>query len=237
MKMLRAFLAVALVLLSLTAQAAVVFNDGDFTSWTFGSYVAGTGTATMAVEPAGGNPGARLNVTTVTATLADSAYGTGIKTDYSTTGQLQGTPFILTLDVLSGPGTFGQGQGISLLVEQGGSVYALQLGITNVQASFATLSFNGAFNAAGFTRVSGAGPATPNLGGGVTTRFGFAAGNTGSLTLTQYYDNVRLDLAPVIVPPQPSPAANIPTLSQWALILLTGLLGLAALGRLRRSGS
>jgi hypothetical protein len=234
MKRLQGFLAVALGLLSCVAQGAVVFTDGDFTAWSFGAYAAGTGTATMVREAAGGNPGARVNVTTVTATLADTAYGTGIKTDYATTGQLQGTPFTLALDVLSGPGAFGQGQGINLLVEQGSSVYALALGITNVQASFATLSFSGTFNAAAFTRVSGAGPATPNLGGGVTTRFGFAAGNTGSGTLTQYYDNVSLDLAPVAVPPPPSPpAANIPTLSQWALILLAGLLGLVALGRLR----
>jgi hypothetical protein len=236
MKPMHGFLAAALGALSFAAHGAIVFNDGDFTSWTFGSYAAGTGTATMVREAAGGNPGARLNVTTVTATLADSAYGTGIKTDYSTTGQLQGTPFTVSLDVLSGPGSFGQGQGVNLLVEQGGTVYALALGITNVQASFATLSFSGTFAAASFTRVSGAGPATPNLGGGVTTRFGFAAGNTGSGTLTQYYDNVSLDLAPVVVPPPPAPAANIPTLSQWALILLAGLLGVVALARLRRTG-
>lgn len=236
MKMWRAFLAAALGFLSLASQAAVVFNDGDFTNWTFGSFSSGGGSATAVVEPAGGNPGARVNVTTVTATVTESGSGSGVKNDYSTTAQLEGTPVALILDVLSGPGSFGQGQGISLLVEQGGTVYALALGITNVQASFTTLTFNGTLTGASFSRISGAGPATPNLGGGVVTRFGFAAGNTNSQTLTQYYDNVRLDLTPVVVPPPPSPAANIPTLSQWALILLAGLLGLAALGRLRRSG-
>jgi hypothetical protein len=235
MKLMHGLLAGAVGLLPLAAHGAIVFNDGDFTSWTFGSYTAGTGTATMVREASGGNPGARVNVTTVTATQADSAYGTGIKTDYSTTAALEGTPFVLALDVLSGPGSFGQGQDISLLVEQGGTVYAWSRGITNVQPAFARLSFSGTFSAASFTRVSGAGPATPNLGGGVSTRFGFGAGNTGSNTLTQYYDNVSLDLAPVVVPPPPSPPANIPTLSQWALILLAGLLGLLAFGRLRPS--
>jgi len=218
------------------AQAAVVFNDGDFTNWTFGSATLGTGTATAAVEAAGGNPGARVNVTTVTATLTDFGYGTAVKNDFSTTGALQGTPFVLALDVLSGPGSFNQGQGIQLLVEQAGSVYGLSVGVTFVQAAFTRLTFNGTLNAASFTRVAGAGPATPNLGGGVVTFFGFAAGNSGSGTLTQFYDNVSLDLAPVVVPPPPSPAANIPTLSQWALILLAGLLGLVAMRRMRSRG-
>ena len=229
-------LAVVLTVLPFAAQGAIVFNDGDFTNWTFGSFSSGGGSATAVVEPTDGNPGARVNVTTVTATLTQSGFGSGVKNDYSTTAQLEGTPVALILDVLSGPGSFGQGQAIQLLVEQGGSIYAFSLGITNVQPSFATLTFNGTLTGAAFTRVSGAGPATPNLGGGVVTRFGFAAGNSSSQTLTQYYDNVRLDLSPVIVPPPPAPAANIPTLSQWALILLAGLLGFVAVARLRRAG-
>lgn len=235
MKRLQRLFAVALIALPLAAQGAIVFNDGDFTNWTFGSFASGGGSATAVVEPAGGNPGARVNVTTVTATVTQSGFGSGVKNDYSTTAQLEGTPVALILDVLSGAGSFGQGQGIQLLVEQSGTVYGLSLGITSVQPSFATLNFNGTLTGASFTRISGAGPATPNLGGGVVTRFGFAAGNTNSLTLTQYYDNVRLDLTPVVVPPPPS-AASIPTLSQWALILLAGLLGVVALTRLRRAG-
>lgn len=222
-------------LVATAAQAAIVFNDGDFTNWTFGSFTAGTGSATAVVEATGGNPGARINVTTVTATLADSGSGTAVKNDFSTTAALEGTAFALALDVLSGPGAFGQGQGLQLLVEQGGSLYALNLGITNVQSVFTRLSFNGFLNASAFTRVAGAGPATPNLAGGVVTRFGFAAGNTASGTLTQYYDNVALDIA-VSAPPPPPSAASIPTLSQWALMLLAGLLGVVALTRLRRAG-
>lgn len=236
MKILQGVFAAMLCVLSFTAQGAIVFTDGDFTAWSFGSYTAGAATATVTLEAAGGNPGARLNVTTVTPTFADTGVGTGIKNDYSTTDQLEGTPFILALDVLSGPGTFGDGQSMNLLVEQGGTVYALALGVTGVQVAFSPLSFGGTLNAGSFTRVSGAGPATPNLDGGVTTRFGFGAGNTGSNTLTQFYDNVSLDLTPVVAPPPETPAAPVPTLSQWVLILLAGLLAMVALGRLRSWG-
>jgi len=228
----RAFVMLAaVVMLSVpAAQAAVVFNEGDFSAWTFGSYAVGGGTATMTREAAGGNPGARLNVTTVTNSLAQSAFGTGIKSDFSTSTALAGTGFTVILDVLSGAGAFGQGQAVQLLVEQGGAVYAYPLGITSVQAAFTSLAFTGVFNAASFTLVSGSGPATPNFSGGVVTRFGIAAGNTNSATLTQYYDNVRLDLAVVGAA---ASTADIPTLSTWALIATILLLVTLASRRLR----
>jgi len=219
-----------LALASGSTNAAVVFNDGDFSAWTFGSYAIG-GSATMTREASGGNPGARLNVTTVTASLAETAFGTGIKTDYSTTAALAGTGFTLTLDVLSGAGAFGQGQGLDLLVEQAGSVYALALGITNVQAAFTTLAFGGTLNAASFSLIAGGGPAQPDFGGGTTTRFGLAAGNSNSATLTQYYDNVRLDLAAVAVQGADVP---VPTLSPIVLLALIAALGVAGLARVRR---
>ena len=214
------------------AHAAVVFNEGDFSTWTFGSYGVGGGTATASREAAGGNPGPRVNVTTVTNSLTQTAFGTGFKNDYSTTQALAGTVFTLTLDVLSGAGAFGQGQAVQLVVEQGGSVYTLPVGVTNVQPAFATQSYTGTFTAASFTLVAGAGPATPNFGGGVVTRFGFAAGNTNSATLTQYYDNVRLDLAAVV--PAVATPSDIPLLAPWALALLSALIGLAGVLTTRR---
>jgi hypothetical protein len=164
------------VIAARAAPAAVVINDGDFVGWIFGSYTVNAGTASVTLEAAGGNPGARLNVTTVTPGASDTATGTAIKPDYSTSAILAGTPFTVTFDVLSGAGAFGQGQGVALLVEQGGAVYATSLGVTNVQASFTTLSFGGTFNAASFTLVSGSGPATPDFSGATATRFGLAAG-------------------------------------------------------------
>jgi hypothetical protein len=232
MKRLHVLVAVALFVAGSTANAAIVFNEGDFSTWTFGSSGVGGGTATATREAAGGNPGARVNVTTVTASLAQTAFGTGFKNDYSTTAALAGTTFTLTLDVLSGAGAFGQGQAIQLVVEQGGAVYAMSVGVTNVQAAFVPVAFAGTFNAGSFTLVSGAGPATPNFAGGVATRFGFAAGNTNSATLTQYYDNVRLDLS--VVPAAAPTASDIPLLGPWTLAALAALLGLAGVGRLRR---
>ena len=234
-------IAVALVigLFARPAQAIVVTDCCDWASgWVLSSYTAaGVGTATATVEGSGGNPGARLNVTTVTPTLADSASGTALLTSVSTPAPVAGAAFTLSIDALSGAGGFGQGQGVSLLVGQGGSVYAMGLGITGWPLNvFTTLAFTGNFNAGSFTRISGAGPATPSFDGVTTTTYGFAAGNTQSATLTQYYDNFRLTI--------PSigggggggggVSAAIPTLSEAGLLLLMLLVaGAAALVRRR----
>jgi len=213
-----------LIALATTAGAAVIV-DGDFASWSFSSYNAGGGSATVTVEANGGNPGARLNVTTVTAPT-ETAFGTGVKTDFSTGAPLSGG-YTLSLDVLSGPGDFGQGQAIQLLVEQGGSVYAATVSppITGFPFNaFTTLQVTGTFTPGLFTRVIGAGPAAPIFDGSVTTRFGFAAGNSGSATLTQYYDNFRLEFVSLA-----SPSAA-PALNQTALLLLG--FALAAIGSL-----
>ena len=223
-----------LVLFARAASAVVVINDGDFSGWILGSYSSGGGSATATVEGASGNPGARLNVTTITVGPTQTAFGTAIKPDYSTTAVLAGTPFVVTFDALSGAGAFGDGQAVQLLVEQGGAVYALPIGVTGVLAAFTQVSLGGSFNAASFTLVSGAGPATPNLGGGTSTRFGLAAGNTNSATLTQYYDNFTLDLTPVVI--AASSGVPVPTLSAWAIALLGLSLGVAALARRRRRG-
>jgi hypothetical protein len=208
-----------------TTASAEVIVDGDFASWSFSSYNIGGGSATMTVEANGGNPGARLNVTTVTG-VAQTAFGTGVKTDFSTGAPLSGD-YTLSLDVLSGAGAFGQGQAIQLLVEQSGSVYAATVSppVTGFPLNpFTTLQFTGTFTPGLFTRVIGAGPAAPTFDGSVTTRFGFAAGNQNSATLTQYYDNFRLEI------PSLQSLAAAPALNQTALLLLG--FGLAAIGTL-----
>ena len=234
MRVATAFLATLLMVAASTASAVVVVNDGDFSGWILGSSGVGGGTATTVVEAAGGNPGARLNITTVTSGVSQTAFGTAVKPDFSSSATLTGTPFVVRFDVLSGAGAFGQGQAVQLLVEQGGSLYAMPIGVTGVVGAFTTVSLGGTFNAASFSLVSGAGPALPNLGGGTATRFGLAAGNTNSATLTQYYDNFVLDLA-AAPPPAAPPGSAIPTMSTWALVLLAMLLGtMAALHRRRR---
>jgi hypothetical protein len=240
MRALRSGLAVVfLAICAGPAHAVVVSDCCDWASgWTFSSYTAaGAGTATATVEGSAGNPAARLNVTTVTPTPADTAYGTALLTTVSTAAPASGASFTLNIDALSGAGGFGQGQGILLLVAQGGSVYALPLGITGWPLnSFTTLAFSGSFTAASFTRISGAGPATPSFDGVTPTTYGFAAGNNMSATLTQYYDNFRLTI-PSIGGGGGGVAgvtAAVPTLSELALVLLTLLLGGAAAVAVRR---
>ena len=233
MKFASLMLGTCLALMASMARAEVIV-DGDFSGWSFGSYGVG-GSAAAVVEPAGGNPGARLRVTTATLPT-DTAYATAIKTDFATNAPLAGARFTLTLGVLSGGGAFGDGQTIAFLVEQNGAVYALPVGSTSVQPRFAALPFSGTLTAGTFSRVAGSGPAQPVLDGSVATRVGFAAGNSGSLTSTQYYDNFGLQ----IVSPRAAavaltePAAAIPTLSGGALVLLSALLALAGMGWQRR---
>jgi hypothetical protein len=162
--------------------------DGDFSTWTFDA----TGTATVTREGSGGNSGARLNVTTVSGAVV---YGTAIESDFSTNVPLAGVPFTLSLDVRSGPGAFGQGQGIQLVVEQNGTIYGTSLGATSFPHSiFDPITFSGTLNPGSFTRLVGDGSSTPQFDGTVVTRFGFAAGNASSGTLTQYYDNFVFEL-------------------------------------------
>jgi hypothetical protein len=103
-----------------------------------------------------------------------------------------------------------------MLVEQDGSIYGRVLAITGFPLNFDTRDFASAFEAASFTRLLGAGASTPDFDGGVQTRFGFAAGNEASNTLTQYYDNFTLEIA------APEPGA----------VLLLGV-GVATLGAAR----
>ena len=179
-------------LASSDARAGILY-DGDFSAWSFGA----TGTASVVREASGGNLGARLNITTISGA---EVYGTAVKTDYSTSVGFAGDPFSLSLDVKSGPGSFGDGQRILLLVEQSGTIYGKSLANTDYPHNWDTLTFTGAFNAAEFPRLLGPGPSLPNFNGAPTS-FGFAGGNANSATLTQYYDNFQLD-SPAV--PEPS---------------------------------
>lgn len=212
-----------------TANAATITDCCDWSTaaWSYSSFGFGVGTATATREASGGNPGARLNVTTVTPASPDTAYATAVYQNFIAPAPLSGSAFSLSLDVLSGPGGFGQGQAIQLLVEQGGTVYGTFLAGTGWPINtFTPLTFPGTFNAAAFTRIFGAGPSVPAFDGVTPTRFGFAAGNNMSATLTQYYDNFSLVIAtPAIV----APAAAIPTLSQWSIALLAVLVAFATL--------
>ena len=217
---------------SLTS-AITISDPTDWTSgWVYSTVeVAGAGTASFTVEPSGGNPGARLNSTTVTPTGADTAFGAAVYQAATVAAPQSGTPFVMHIDVLSGPGDFGQGQGVQGLVAQGGTLYQTSFGITGFPFnSFTTLTYNGTFTAGAFTKVSGPGPATPSFDGVTPTSFGFAVGNNKSATLTQYYDNWNIAFASSA----PAGSVVIPTLSTGSLLLLTALVVLAAVAARRR---
>ncbi|MEO8740876.1 MAG: hypothetical protein ABI537_14395 [Casimicrobiaceae bacterium] len=216
-----------------SSSAATVSDPSDWASgWVYSTIeVSGTGTASFAVLPTGGNPGARLASTTVTPTGADTAFGAALYQPASLAAPTSGTPFVMQLDVLSGAGGFGQGQGVQVLVEQAGSMYQTSVGITGFPFNtFTTLTFNGTFTSSAFVKVSGAGPTNPSFDGVTPTRFGFAVGNNMSATLTQYYDNWNITFTSGVA----SSAAPIPILSNAALLMLGLLIVIGAGLALRR---
>ena len=179
---------------------AIVITDGDFSSWTLGSSSA----SSVVRESSGGNPGARLKFTN--SPVQNTVYGTALKSDFSITSPIEGYSFDLQLDVLSGPGGFGEGQGISLIVEQNSSLYAFGGGTTGWPLSWDTLSFSGTMTGSSFLLLSGLGPATADFTSGINTSFGFLASNSSnfSYTLAQYYDNFSLELSSPSAVPVPA---------------------------------
>lgn len=236
MKSLTSFLVAAFAAIWVSAAAAVTIADpADWAgSWAFSSVnLGGVGTASATVEGSGGNPGARLNLTTVTPAVADAAYELALYQGASTVAPLSGTPFAMRFDVLSGPGAFGQGQAIWILVEQAGSIYYQGLGVTGFPFNtFTTQTYNGSFTPGAFTRIVGAGPATPAFDGTTPTRYGFAAGNSGSGTLTQYYDNWNVTFA---LPPPAVAAVPVPLFPPALLAILAAMIAVAGWRRTRHS--
>ncbi len=227
----RSLLALLLMVWGGAANATTIFDPTDWASgWTFSSVTTqGVGTASIVYEAAGGNPGARVNATTVTPSVTDSAYGTAIYSAVQVPAPTSGTAFQMNIEALSGAGAFGQGQLIVTLVEQGGSIYQAVPDITGFPLNvFTPLSFNGVFVAGSFTKLTGPGPANPTFDGSTLTRFGFAAGNGNSGTLTQYYDNWSIQYGTA------SASAPVPMMPPWGLVLLTALVALAGMKMARR---
>ncbi|MFM1831545.1 MAG: hypothetical protein RLZZ558_1885 [Planctomycetota bacterium] len=190
-------LLVATILASpLSANASVILTDGDFGTATLGNY----GTTTTSRLANGGDPDARIQVTTVSGT------GTGglIINAAAVTGPLEGASFNFGLSVLKGAGSFGEGQSIGLVIKQGSTIWLQNLYVTGVRSNWTSQTFSGTLLSTNFTRVSGSSTGGPILDGSVTTYFGFSASNSNSGTLTQYYDNWTLGIDTTAVP---APAA------------------------------
>lgn len=192
------FLVLTALVVSLPASASVLLTDGDFGTATLSNF----GTSTTSLLATGGNPGARIQVTTV------SGVSTGglVINDTAVTGPLEGASFDFGLSVLKGAGSFGQGQAVGLAIRQGSTVWVSFLYNTGVRSSWTAQTAAGTLHAADFDRVAGAATGGPALNGSVTTYFGFYAANANSGTLTQYYDNFTLTITPGAVP---APAAGL----------------------------
>ena len=178
--------------LFIPSASAVTIIDGDFSTWALGS--AGVGTGYAISDSTSGNPGARLYVFT-NATTNAFVMATAIKTDFLLTSPIANQQFSLSLDVLSGSQAFGEGQAIWLLMEQGGSIYADQVGVTGYPHNYDTVTFSDTFIESNFVRLTGSGSNTPDFTTGIPTHVGFGAGNFISQT-DQYYDNFRLNIVP-----------------------------------------
>ena len=166
---------------------AGVLDDGDFSLWT-STILGGNGGSAMR-EPIGGNPDARLTISTF------APFGTNtiaaVKSDFITTVAFEAELFTLSFDTRSGPNAAGAGQAIRFLIQQGSDFYGMSLGITGVNAEYTTFTFDRSFVPNSFAHLSGPGPDVPNFSGGVATRFGLAAQNSDS-SITNYYDNFHL---------------------------------------------
>ncbi len=160
--------------------------DGEFLNWSFNS-VGGGGSA--AREDSGGNPGARLRISTSAPVGTNTV--TAIKDDYTTNFPFEGDTFTFSVDFLSGAGAHDDGQALLLLVQQGSDIYGLPLGITRVQTDWTRLVRNGTFNQAAFSHILGPGAPMPDFSSGAPTKFGFAGQNSDS-SITNYYDNFHL---------------------------------------------
>ena len=169
--------------------------DGSFTNWTLASSSNIFGSAVL--EASGGNPGSMLQVTTSTGDAGNPASDTVFATDnnFSTNSALSGN-FQLQLDVLNSVSVFGESQELELLVSQvvgaASVIYLDPLGPTGVNASWTTLTFNGALNPSNFTRASFTGPVTPDFSGATATSFGFAVFAQESSTIVNDFDNFNL---------------------------------------------
>jgi hypothetical protein len=185
-------------------NAQIYFFDGDFSAWSFTSAGSGGGSGSMSLQASGGNPGACLNVTTMTGMthtgsgITESGWGIGVDPNWTVSEPLDGTQFVMGFDVLAGAGSFGQGQSVGLIVQQGTAYYLdiVSTPVTGFQTSWTTESFRGTFDAANFRLQAGSGPSQPDFSGATPTTFGFTAFNGDSGTLTQYYDNISLTVAP-----------------------------------------
>jgi len=182
-----------------------LFSDGDFGGWSFGS-AAATGSSASVVLSGNGNPGAGLEVTTITGPVAYGTAFSDIVWDPGTQGAISNLDMSLDVKSISG---WGQGQNLLAAVLQNGNTYARAISaVTGSQVSWHTITRTGVTQASmGLSSPDGViwdTSQNPDFSEtGAPLRFGFVAGNGSSGTYTQLYDNWSMSIThtePVPVP-------------------------------------
>jgi hypothetical protein len=225
--------ALTLLLGAFVDASADTISDGDFGSWSFGSTVTpepgypGVGSGTATVQSAGGNPGADVLYTIAYNYAIVNEYG--VKTDYSTTANLQDKAWTLTTDAKYHGGL--QSQNFGLVVQQGDSIWASRSNVTlNFGGStwHTGISINGTFNTISFYQIAGSVSSTPNFSGGVATQFGFFGNDNGTANFSgsnapaYEYDNWSLNSPPLQAQDQ---SAAVPEIDPGSAVSAVALLG------------
>jgi hypothetical protein len=178
----------------------IVISDGTFSTWSFGSYIQGSGgSATMAVDSSAGNPAPGLQNIVVTGGTGSYAAGYGADEGDPISQNLDKAKYVMTVQFESGAGAPGVGQGIQLIVEQQGTVYQSH-GYRNSNTSkgkYKTITLKGKLVGTSFNNISGSGPAQPDFTSGIPTIFGFSGQDYQSnRSVTLYFDNYNLTITP-----------------------------------------
>ena len=210
-------LALALTMFAGASQAAIIdiavngdFETGDFTGWV--QFPGSLGPAGQTIVA--GNPGfaARLNEPAPAANIIKQAnllpgewtegQQIDIQFDIRGTAQAGGVLFAEMFSELSGGGTS------KSEILGGGPLFP-----NADPAVWTTYNFSSTVG--------------PDSSGGITLQFNSACGADAACIADYQIDNVIINADVGLPPPPPSgPATAIPTTSQWALIMLTMLLGL-----------
>ena len=178
----------------------IVISDGTFSTWKFGSYVAGTGnpTATINVDTSQGSPAPALENTTAAGT-GGTAGGYGYDAGTPINADLNQAKFTLTIQMKSGAGDRGLGQDIHLLVVQDGGYFISYRHRTTGEArrTWKTVTFHGRLVDKAFNNLY-LGASGPNFKNPkATAYFGLYAQNsdTGEI-VRDFYDNYTLIITP-----------------------------------------
>jgi len=201
-------LAVGGVALGSSRSTGAVVSDGDFSNWSF-TYNVYPGNSASAVRVAsGGNPDAYLATDMTFPTVNQGDWIYGLKTDYSTSANLNGATYHLSFDYNKLPNDIPSNStyaAFGLVVEQNSHLFlgnnvTYGSGTANWQST-SVLDFNSSFNPFSFTPLSGG---TLDFTGGTPTRFGLFMYNlTVYPEIAMGIDNWSLS-SPSLAVPEPS---------------------------------